>query len=1657
MSTCNIGIQNSVEQVLNNQPWFNYKKEDGIVEVLDSPNGKINQQNSIGVARTVATSINKLINDGYKNIGDIAYVTFLNNRGVVRIEPTKGQLELINAIDEEDFIKFQEQIEEELQQEEFKKLAEESNTYINEEGEIVPTEEDVYFQLPSDKNEPASPEVIKLLKDFIKQIGVDYQKVEKIVVNGEIVDANGIANTMQKLIQVVEGKEDVALPEEAMHFAVEIIQQTNPKLFQDLLKGINGESILDDVFAQYSKNKEYQKDGKPDIIKLKKEAIAKALVDRLNSDKVMSWWDKIVNFFKKLFYGAGLDEMTMKILSGEYIGSVDDIKSGDIYYQLTDQDTVLNRIKDISNRISKEDNGVNDEGETKQSYFINGKAIKNRVTDFVKEWYNRIFKGDQTEFQKAIASLNAEEGTKGHKHFEVAQDTMVDPETNLLRDEFTDDDLEYIGSLDQVDKDVYMTLKENLRERLLSFPEGTKFLSEVAIYDGKDTAGTVDFMAITPEGKVNILDWKFMSLNVDKYDDIPWYKVRAWNMQMDKYRYILNKNYGVRNEDFGQTRMIPILAVYTQADYKNEVLPKLVEIKIGSANVENINEDILLPVGVEREKTGDRAIDTLLEKFNSIYKKLSEEKVSDAEKSAKAEQLNALYRAIRHLQIKKDITPLINQGKILNKQVDNFIKKYNNEIKGKDKEEVGKEKINAFAGMIRLHIEALLPYLDLAQFEDTFDSNDAEFENLLKTLRDTTGSVASGIRKLEAIDEEFGKKYVGASYTPEKIVKGITKYFGNMATIQISNLQRLYKLANEAFALSNMETSDEVKRLEVIKKGYDAWAKSKGLKDSNYFDILAKKDKNQLIDKYDRQFYDKLKTAIAKKDFDWIVANVDRQEVIKKINEKLEKEIDRILSTPEVGTEEQVKAIINRKIAKVKNTYDVSTTTSPGWLMYEYVSNPTDEWLSDEWKELTKPENAPAKEFYDYIVERNEYYKSIGYLNNKAARNFLPWVRQGFVEGLMMEGKGQNVTEAFLRNISVDETDIGYGQIDPVTGKPIDTIPIHFVQEFDGAYSKDLFKTMALYNDHAIRFKNLSDIEEQAQLLLRAERNKKSIRTSMFGKVQKEGDNDFKFNDSNDENSKLFESFMKAVVYQQKYVNNDEFDIILSRISGFGKTLNKKLGINIFPENMETRNITLNKSIDQMNRLFQLNALGFNGLSAISNLFGGSTNALINSGKYFTKEDYLKVQGKFLWEKLQGDADAGKILAAVNYFVPFVDNYNREAGKNLSLNSVSPEAIQDLMMVLLRKGDEMIQYMNAFAFLNSTIVVDGEVKNVREYLRSTPEYEDFYAGSSEERAARKTKFEEDVKKLLDEKGLMKVAKFEKGGEFEIPGVDRKSKSVIELRRIIQQFTSDALGSLTEENRRLINMNVYGSSLMVFKNWIPRLVDVRVGGLKYNAAYDAYEWGRYRTLYSMMIPDILKSIKSLTSAVTGNGDAWIEQVRAMYEKQAKDYKDNTGKTLDMTESEFIALVNQNIKNQALDLVILTTLLAIHFAAKAAAPDDDEDPNVKNAYRFMLKATDKISDEILYFYDPMTPFNLVSTNSFFPSIGLLKNYGNLLKDFALENYGMVIGDEEIVDDAKPIKYLMKSFPITSQMASYLPMFYPELAKDLGIKMQSTYGVR
>ena len=301
---------------------------------------------------------------------------------------------------------------------------------------------------------------------------------------------------------------------------------------------------------------------------------------------------------------------------------------------------------------------------------------------------------------------------------------------------------------------------------------------------------------------------------------------------------------------------------------------------------------------------------------------------------------------------------------------------------------------------------------------------------------------------------------------------------------------------------------------------------------------------------------------------------------------------------------------------------------------------------------------------------------------------------------------------------------------------------------------------------------------------------------------------------------------------------------------------------------------------------------------------------------------------------------------------------------------------------------------------------------------------------------------------------MKVAKIE-NGRFVVPGVERLSDSVIDLRRKVQQLNKDALGNLSEDDLRLINMNIVTKSMMVFKNWIPRLVDVRLGEFKYNSASDAYEWGRMRMVFSFLKDNLTSNMKGLVGLLTANEDG-VAIIKEAFEKRKIEHFEQTGgEVLQLDEALFIDLVRENVRAFALDAAVTLIIFAMVAALKAYLPDD-EDERVKNQYKFVVKAADKLKDELLYFWNPSSAASLLKSG-IFPSLSLIEGGSKAISNFLTEMFAITTGNEKLEEDTKVIKYIMRTFPISSQMVGYTPMFFPDLAKDLGIQMQSNYGVR
>ena len=1660
--SCQTGIKTAVEKYVQNKPYLRFDGKD-FIEVRTSPKEKVNSNNFYGVSRSVADTLNKAINSEIA-LGKVFYPKQYSDKVGVIIAPTVKQLDALNAKDATELEQALAELDLEIPEANRLDLENDTTFGVNSDGDST-----VLLQTGEIPASKAAPQTVSLVKDLLNRIGVDIKTLQAIEVDGVKQDVNGVANIMQKLVQVVEGKENVALTEEAMHFVVEILEQKNPQLFNRLLGEINGYKMYSDVLATYGKYKQYQTaDGKPNIRKLKVEAIGKILAEtiiRKNEGstekpellaKVEGWWNTIVDFIKGLFVKSGFDQAAMMVLSGEEIGTADDIRNKEgIFFQqnVNTQQLIIDKLKLTSNQITKDDTG----------YLINGNRIKRRVTDFVKDWYSTRFANKdltKSEYDQAVDDLKKEKGTAGHADIEhMLKNYFLNEDGTLRPENERPDDNGYISQLNPKNKDMYNILKRNMAARLETFPANTKFLAEMTVYNAsRDVAGTIDFIAVTPEGKVSILDWKFMDLNVQRYKDVPWYKVSAWRQQMKQYKSIIEKGYGVKPEDFEQTRMIPIRAIYSGAIPKEGVLPQLTGVQIGDVNLNKEELAYLLPVGLETEKTSNKKLDTLIEKLNKIYDTISSKKASPEEKRSKAELLNSLYESIRQLQMRENVEPLIRQAKLLNADVQRVIDTYNNEWKGKDPGAFTDKQKNDLSDRILSYETSLMVYTSLAtDLKSLFKKDLSEKDQALwQDIRDTAESANELEADLEEVRKDFAENVIAKDVNvmdllkPEKVIKGFSKLFNSTSVIQLKSAEILYKMANRAFGLASIETSEQGNKLLAIKEKYDKWAKSKGLTNKNYFDIIKKKNKNELINEFSSEFYETLKSKIAEKDTQWVRDNIDVSKYNEFLKEQKEKEFKRIEDKPRFGDEESINKEKKREVADVNALYNTSTTDSPGWLLYEFVSKfpKAERWESEAWKELNKPENKPAKEFFDYIKGRNEYLVGIKYINSRDARVFLPFVRKSLTEKIVMGGE-YKLGESLLRNITITEGDVGYGEIDPITKEPVYSIPKYFTRETVEEASEDLFRNMTLLNNMAIRYEYLSNIEHQLNVIIKVESNKEAIKTSYFGKTKYRPDGTLETTSDNSDNTKLVRDMMAAIVYGQKYVESENFDQLLGGIANFGKRANKVLGRKIFTEDYDDAQISLNKTITQLNTVFQMKTLGLNPISALSNFLGGSFQSYINAGKFFTKADF--VRNEFMMAQKMNGIDSKKYVGALQYFQPLTENYNNILAKQLSVSKFSQEGIQDFLMILMRTGDQYVQSINFFSYLENSIVEDGKVFNVREYLKKQPEFANMFTGTAEERSQLKEKFDTEVKRLIDEKGFLKLARVE-GNELVVDGLDRKSDSVIELRRKVQAITKDALGNLSEDDLRKINLNIYGKSFMVFKNWIPRLVDVRFGNLKYNSATEAYEWGRTRNMFRLLTEDFMGSVDSLMSSIKGDDQKFVDQIKRLYESKRSDYEKDTGKELRMTEGEFVELVSSNIRNQMTDFMFYLALSTLIIGAKVAQPDDDDDDKAtKNRYKYMLRVMDKIRDEVAYFYNP-TSFLSLTTSGIFPAISYLDNFKKLFLNFGTEMYALGVGDEELAKKNQVIKYALKGFPIASQVDAILLMFYPDVAKDLGMKAQS-----
>ncbi len=1533
--------------------------------------------------------------------------------------------------------------------------------------------EKILFQMEGIPSSRASAATLAKMKEAAKQMGIsiedlaDYAKKTGLDIN----NVNGVADLAKGAIAIAIGREDAALTEEVVHIATAIIEQTNPDLMTKMISEIGKYKIYKQVFEQYKDNKYYQfPDGKPNIRKIKKEAVDKLIVEKIveqsegntefpslqekeERNLAQRLWDAVLSAIKTLFKKTKVDifsEAATMISEGKVEGTVADIVGQDLFLQFeNDQvDKLYDKIVDVDNRLVL----VPKTAEDKRHYLFDGNRVALSVTEKIK---SKKF-NERSEFDKKQDEYKQEWGLAGHAFIEnTLMNDLIDKD-GYAKAQFTNTTL-----TTPLNNTIQKGIRSYLEELVRSYPTGTRFLMErKAVNDkvGGMIASTIDLIVIEPVTKedgtkdirVDVYDWKFTNFDKTTNEDIPWYKQNEWKAQMGEYTKMLY-NYGVNPNQLRRARMVPFIANYDRAirgDKNSKLMLKSLEI----GKFDNLKETklYLLPVAIDTESTNIKKVDELKASLRNQWEKFYKKPVSPEEKYKKDIQMNELSKAIRSLHMKLDFAPIFNVGYTFLEKAKKAFEQFENiNYANLTQEEIATKlgELLEFKASAEKFLGIDDVYLSVVPKDKMTEEEKKVFTNLSK-LSDSTDRMLEKITKLQ---REFVVQYAlkqGATtektklnvLNAEKELDFVAKTFleGSKLSSKIIRLASNAILKSRSIvALKTKELIDEFTPL-VIDLEKEAAANGK-----KAFDMIGEVRGGELylFKKIDGKFWDQISKAKADKNKNFFLKNMDIEKYRKMSKEAIEKGVTELNLTKFSSDAETDDKIRKYRIKKLRDSLDIDSDTFNGYEGYQfaYIFNRSmieEGHYSNEYEQMRK--NPTALKMWQFFTKLNEMGRELGYLDQKGM-TFFPLIEATMIDKAVQTKDYGGELKDFFKDLytSRDYEDVSFSRIDPETGKLKKSIPKYFTNTERGVdqLSRDLTKIGPLWINALMEFDRRKSMESMLLTLHTVEKSK--------GQIVVENNN-IVYNASGepmvDENASKNADVLETIVDDYLYGLGENLDSI-------GNIALSKTKLGKTAEESENRRVNIRKGMENSNALMQALAVGLKLAVAIPNYFGVNFHAFINAGNFYTFKEFQKKNLTITTGVGLSTLDK----ALLDTIVPLNEDVSKEEQRKLAkkqgyLKYLSTWTMTDVAMVTNSWPERQLQFANALAFNDNSMVVDGKIVNIRKYLREK-DRADKYKLSVEERRALESTFEQRVNELQETKSLPKIAKIE-NDKLVIPGVSQEELANYRVQVI--EFHRKSSAQMSLDNKAGYRRDTILKSFMMFKNWIPKQISERTMDIQKNETLDEWEYGRVRVFFKVWSRLAKYNVFKMRDILSGNEEG-LKILNEILEEKRRLYKEKTGQDLDITDEEFYDLMRKELSSTIRELGLLMSTMALVIAAKVAIPPDDEDDKaLSNRQKYFIKVLTKVEDELSFYYNPMS-FESMTRGSIFPSLGIATRALKAVGDLEKEVEGRITDDEELMEKAHPTRRFLDLVPGPSQfMQEVLPIIDPEMAKEMGIRV-------
>ncbi len=1490
--------------------------------------------------------------------------------------------------------------------------------------------------------------------------------------------------------------------EEFLHPFTNFLEMDNPLLLENLFQqGMDMYGNLTEVYETYL--------AAFDESTAKKEVVTRALSylitdvedKRLEKDVLKqrkTLLDRFISWLKGLFSKTDiktnnkyptsltLSELADQISDSEH--TLNYITSQSQNFSLSNPDKIKTRWEQIGNIVSN--NSITKVGD-KEGY-VNGKGEKvKRITDIVKEKNKKFFdkgEGDFTPEERAEFDLMAERGTNFHKDIENMFRRYVDASTGLKKnsDDVSTENFQTVLKISPNKKDAYIQKLDLLVQNMLNtYSDDTRFRFETIVYNSKKkVAGTVDFIAITKDGKVDIIDWK--SIFSLKDGRVPGYKKAGFDTQLSEYRDALKDQLLLTNEDFGKLRVIPLLPTIEKGT------GIITDIKIGVVKPEDEKLEALYPIITSSDEAFTAEAKTLVAAFNDIIESESKRLSKESGYERKDYELqNELDDAIRNLLVAKKperlysfIKTTEDRTKRYLREVADFIK--NNPSPSQQEEKEFSEKMQQGIHSLRA-LKAFITFSTSQMDEVLSDSKQKQIYLEIKdNIERLNNNLDEGLKL-------FVKKF-GDNYGIQRIDSAEAKIgFFSKWTRQISNAATKSGLLFEKLlrpVLNSISTEKQSIQFKWSKQrnALLQWGKENGKSLQEVFELF--------LDRYDNkdnplngQYNGMFKSTVSKefirlKDEAQVADEEGRIKFYNKFydiegykkayEQEYARKVGEVMAKTYNSTSEQLnKEAQDKVLKKFKRDFSPNNPQTSffqnNWILNKFLKLEDEEianiYYSDFYKMLQK-----NKSLLDAWINMQDVItraQGTG-INTEIGINkrFIPRAFKGLIE------TGSNVKsqrERLVRELNINPDDYNYGSINPSTGKEESKMFLYYTQRLEdqvkyvvkgenGEIEKTTYDFRNLSTDLLSMFdsfdKNVSYVEHMqgleafTEVLSEFEATKRLIDTDRFGRILKEQPIPQGYTG---ENYKYFDKLRKYYIFNIKLQDIKDKAIKIPGLKYKGEPVTVS-GV---------------KLVSNIANLARMTAFSIPNLtSPLRNMIAGRLSSSFDRSKYLSGgSNDIKNEMHFLdntalasYTKIMSVVENQKFAAAMSLFLPELHlNENRHKDK-LSMNAgwqiFTPERLQ----VLMQSSEGVIPIAILRALIKNSTVRDGKIVNVN--ILANQEIQEKYNYTSKyslpEGSPSLQQMEKEIKERVKELkkdnlfNYMELTTDGKDKKLSIKGVDTNDPSVHEITNIVQSYAQRATGMIPESDINLARTNFLAKQLFMYRGWIPKTVYTRFGGLSYNNLTQTYEQGRIRNLIDALTKHTesrLDFLKRLTLGFFGKIDKEL-MIKIAKEHRLVKYKQlqEHGQDIrEISEEEYVDMFLQNVKNSYREIRTLLGVFTIINLGLLAAGEGDDDKE-KNLARLAQRELTKYYKELSFYYDPMSAYEIIKNP--FP---LLSYTGNLL--LLAKN---TLGEPFNPDGNKPLKYLFRSMPITKEIISYTPLFDPTLAEELGIKINPNYAI-